>query len=60
MSPWEMQTADGTKVVVAAQRDHAVTVTLSLTRGSATMTVGLTDEEAMNLGNNLGHVVRQA
>lgn len=57
---WEIQTPDGTKVVVAAQRDHAVTVTLSLTRGNATMTLTLTDEEAMTLGNNLGHVVRQA
>lgn len=58
---WEIQTADGTKVVVAAQRrEHAVTVTLSLTRGNATMTLTLTDEEAMTLGNNLGHVTRQA
>ncbi len=56
-----MQTADGTKVVVAAQRDQAVTVTLSLTRDSpnATMILTLTDEEALTLGHNLRHVARQ-
>jgi hypothetical protein len=60
VSRWETQATDGTRIIAVAKSGRPVVVTLTLTRGSETVTAELTDVEAKNLGNNLGHIVDQA